>query len=62
MAIPDTSVQEFYPALFFNMGQSYELLGNVNEAKRYYDLAAKLGVVHQVEKKTFRKWFSGGQR
>lgn len=48
-AITDTSVHEFYPSLFLNMGQSYELLGNVKEAKRYYDLAADLGVVHQVE-------------
>ena len=48
-AITDTTIQEFYPSLFLNMGQSYELLGNVNEAKRYYDLAAELGVVHQLE-------------
>ena len=38
-AIPDHSVQEFYLSLFLNMGQSYELLGDLNEAKRYYDLA-----------------------
>jgi hypothetical protein len=31
------------------MGKSYELLGNLNEAKRYYDLAAELGVTHQVD-------------
>jgi hypothetical protein len=29
------------------MGQSYELLGKKEEAKRYYDLAAELGVYHQ---------------
>jgi tetratricopeptide (TPR) repeat protein len=45
--VTDNSVQEFYPSLFLNMGQSYELLGNLNEAKRYYDLAAELGVIHQ---------------
>jgi hypothetical protein len=48
-AVTDNSVQEFYPSLFLNMGQSYESLGNVKEAKRYYDLAAELGVIHQVE-------------
>ena len=48
-AVPDHSVQEFYPSLFLNMGQSYESLGNLNEAKRYYDLAAELGVIHQVD-------------
>ncbi len=48
-AVNDESVQEFYPSLFLNMGQSYELLGNLDEAKRYYDLAAELGVIHQAE-------------
>ena|SRR5215204_2134897 len=48
-AIPDSRVQEFYPSLFLNMGQSYELLGDLLEAKRYYDLAADLGVIHKVD-------------
>ena len=48
-AVTDNRVQEFYPSLFLNMGQSYELLGNLNEAKRYYALAARLGVIHQVD-------------
>ena len=48
-AVAGDRVQEFYPSLFLNMGQSYELLGDLNEAKRYYDLAAELGVVHQVD-------------
>lgn len=48
-AVTDGSVKEFYPSLFLNMGQSYELLGNLNEAKRYYGLAAELGVIHQVD-------------
>jgi tetratricopeptide (TPR) repeat protein len=48
-AVTDNSIQEFYPSLFLNMGQSYELLGNFSEAKQYYDLAAELGVVHQVD-------------
>ncbi len=46
-AVTDGSVQEFYPSLFLNMGKSYELLGDFDEAKRYYDLAADLGVIHQ---------------
>jgi hypothetical protein len=33
------------------MGQSYELLSNKDEAKRYYDLAADLGVFHQMDHK-----------
>jgi tetratricopeptide (TPR) repeat protein len=47
-AIPDDRVAEFYPSLFLNMGRSYELLGDPAEAKRYYDLAAGLGVIHQA--------------
>jgi tetratricopeptide (TPR) repeat protein len=46
-AVADARVQDFYPSLYLNLGQSYELLGNRIEAKRYYGLAAELGVVHQ---------------
>ncbi len=48
-AVTDQSVQEFYPSLFLNLGLSHELLGNLNEAKRYYDLAAEAGVIHQAD-------------
>ena len=49
-AVGDERVASFYPSLYLNMGQSYEALGNHAEAKRYYELAAKLGVVHQAER------------
>jgi hypothetical protein len=45
--IKDERVKDFYPSLYLNMGRSYELLGNAGEAKRYYDLAAGLGYLHQ---------------
>ena len=48
-AVKDGRVKEFYPSLYLNMGRSYELLGNLDEAKRYYDLAAGLGYVHQAD-------------
>ena len=48
-AVGDERVQGFYPSLYLNMGHSYELLGNQEEARRYYDLAAALGFVHQEE-------------
>ena len=48
-AVADVRVREFYPSLFLNMGQSHELLGNLDEAKRYYDMAAELGVIHQTD-------------
>ena len=41
-ASPEDEVKEFYPSLFLNMGQSYELLGRLDEAKRYYAMAAEL--------------------
>lgn len=44
--IQDERVKEFYPSLYLNMGRSYELLGDLSEAKRYYDLAAALGYPH----------------
>jgi tetratricopeptide (TPR) repeat protein len=48
-ASPDPLVQDFYPSLYLNMGQSYETLGNLEEARRYYDLAEKLGVKHHMK-------------
>ena len=48
-AVADQRAQDFYPSLYLNMGQAYELLGDQYEAKRYYDLAAELGVIHQTE-------------
>ena len=48
-AVSDDAVQEFYPSLFLNMGQSYELLGNIPEAKKFYQMAAGLGIIHEVD-------------
>jgi len=45
--VKDGSVREFYPSLYLNMGQSYEALGDMPNAEKYYGLAADLGVVHQ---------------
>jgi tetratricopeptide (TPR) repeat protein len=45
-AVGDARVREFYPSLYLNMGRSHELMGNRTEAKRYYDLAAELGIFH----------------
>lgn len=45
-AVTDGSVQEFYPSLFLNLGQSHERLGNLKKANRYYALAAALGAIH----------------
>ena len=39
-AVNDQRVQGFYPSLYLNMGKAYEDLGNREEAKRYYELAA----------------------
>ncbi|MBI5652795.1 MAG: hypothetical protein HZC40_20460 [Chloroflexi bacterium] len=48
-AVGDERVKEFYPSLYLNLGHAHEMLGNQSESKKYYDLAAKLGIVHQVE-------------
>ncbi len=40
-------VRDFYPSLYLNLGRAYEILGDLAEAQRYYDLAADLGVTHQ---------------
>jgi hypothetical protein len=36
------------------MGRSYELLGKQEEAQRFYDQAARLGAVHQLEEQGTR--------
>ena len=38
--VDDDSVQDFYPSLYLNLAHSHELLDNLAEARRYYDLAA----------------------
>jgi tetratricopeptide (TPR) repeat protein len=45
-AVEHDKVKEFYPSLYLNMGRSYELLGDQDEAAKYYHLAAELGVIH----------------
>jgi hypothetical protein len=44
----DEGVKDFYPSLYVNMGHSHELLGEMEEAQRYYDMAAELGLEHGV--------------
>ncbi len=39
-AVGDERVAGFYPSLYLNMGYSYEMLGNLEAASRYYELAA----------------------
>lgn len=46
-ATEDERVTAFYPSLYLNMGRSYELIGNLAEAQKYYALAAELGAIHQ---------------
>lgn len=51
-AVADERVTPFYASLYLNLGQSHEQLGDEAEAKRYYDLAAGLGVIHQAAQGT----------
>jgi tetratricopeptide (TPR) repeat protein len=46
-AVGDERVESFYPSLYVNLGHSYETLGQLTEARRYYNLAAELGLVHE---------------
>lgn len=47
--VGDIRVQGFYPSLYVNMGHAHELLGHAEEAKRFFDLAAKLGLAHAMD-------------
>ena len=46
--VGDHRVDDFYPSLYLNMGQSCERLGRLDEARHYYDLAAELGFPHAM--------------
>ena len=39
-AAENERVRGFYPSLYLNIGHSHEMLGNLDEAARYYDLAS----------------------
>ncbi len=44
--VKDDRVAAFYPSLYLNMGKAHEDLGNKDEARKYYQLAAgKLSVL-----------------
>lgn len=47
--VNDERVAAFYSSLYLNIGSAHEKLGNQEEAQRYYELAARLGVVHQPD-------------
>ena len=40
-AVGDERVSGFYPSLYLNLGHSYEILGNLDEAARFYQLASQ---------------------
>jgi tetratricopeptide (TPR) repeat protein len=40
-AVPDDRVRGYFPSLYLNLGRSYEDVGNLNEARRTYELAAE---------------------
>ncbi|HTZ75455.1 MAG TPA: hypothetical protein VMB47_16145 [Candidatus Aquilonibacter sp.] len=47
-ALDDEDVASFYPSLYLNMGKAHEELGQRDEARHYYQLAAeKLGFLPQ---------------
>ena len=49
------AVNSFYPSLYLNMGQSHELLGHADEARKFYNLAAELGANHNEEQRLCKK-------
>jgi len=44
-ASDSASVREFYPSLYLNLGKSYEDLGKRDEARKFYELAARSAAV-----------------
>jgi hypothetical protein len=48
-AVHDERVKDFLPSLYLNLGQAHETLGHQAESRKYYNLAADLGFIHQQE-------------
>lgn len=48
-AANDERVRAFYPSLYVNLGKAHERLGHRAEAERFYQLAADLGLPHQID-------------
>jgi tetratricopeptide (TPR) repeat protein len=51
-SVMDDRAKSFYSSLYLNMGQSHELLGEQSQAHKYYELAAALGVAHQLQEQS----------
>lgn len=51
-------VQEFYPSLYLNLGKSHEELGDREEARRFYQLAAESE--HVLSTGSYRNTIQGG--
>jgi tetratricopeptide (TPR) repeat protein len=48
-AVADHRIHDFYPSLYLSLGKAYELVGELTEARRYYDMASTLGFTHKEE-------------
>lgn len=46
-AVGDERVRNFYPSLYVNLGRAHELLGHLEQAREYYQLAANSGLRHE---------------
>lgn len=49
-SVNDERVRPFFPSLYLNLGQSYEVLGQPAVAQQYYSLSAALGFPHQPDR------------
>lgn len=49
IAVDDERVKGFHPSLYLILGCSYEVVGNQDQAQKYYELAAQSGIIHQPD-------------
>jgi toxin ParE1/3/4 len=47
--VNDNRVEGFYASLFVNIGKSFELLGDLEQAQHYYTLAKEHGLSHEPD-------------
>lgn len=47
--VQNESIKDFLPSLYLSLGNSHEVLGNITEAQKYYQLSAELGFIHHAD-------------
>jgi hypothetical protein len=54
-AVGDERVAAFFPSLYVNLGRTFELTGDAQQAASFYERAERLGLTHVPDEKGSRQ-------